>query len=116
MIDIYEPTEAGFSTKVEYEGWKAVFLTYSPQYDNLTEMKRHMATDEVFVLLKGQSTIYTYEDGLKKTPLVPNKIYNIRKGTWHHVSVSEDALLFVVENSNTTKENTERIDFNALSK
>ena len=36
------------------------------------------------------------------------KVYNVKKGLWHHIVVSEDATVLVVENSNTTKENTER--------
>ena len=116
MIDIYESTASGFSTKVQCDGWKAAFITHSAQYGTLTEMKRHLKTDEAFVLLKGSATIYTYDDTLTETPMAPYKIYNVRQCTWHHVSVSEDALLFVVENSNTTKEKTERIDLNALSK
>ncbi|MBE7025206.1 MAG: hypothetical protein E7408_04030 [Ruminococcaceae bacterium] len=116
MIDIFESTDSGFSTKILCEGWKAAFITYSAQYDVLTEMKRHLKTDEAFVLLRGDATIYTYDGVLTKTPMEPCKLYNIRQSTWHHVSVSPDALLFVVENSDTTKENTERIDFDALSK
>ncbi len=115
MIEIFESQESGFAPKVVFEGWKAAFITYSPQYDVLTEMKRHMESDEAFVLLAGSATIFTFDNNLTKTEMEPKKIYNIKKGTWHHVKVSPDALLFVVENSNTTKENTERMDFDALS-
>ncbi len=116
MIDIFESHEAGFTAKIVTESWKAAFITYSPQYDALTEMKRHLATDEAFVLLAGSATLFTFDDTLTETPMEPQKLYNVRQGTWHHVRVSPDALLFVVENSNTSKENTERIDFDALSK
>ena len=115
MIEIFESHEEGFSPKIVFEGWKAAFITHSPQYDVLTEMKRHMESDEAFVLLSGGATIYTYDDVLTETVMEPRKLYNIKKATWHHVKVSPDALLFVVENSNTTKENTERMDFDALS-
>ncbi len=115
MIEIFESREPGFSTKVVYDGWKAAFITYSPQYDELKEMKRHMETDEVFALLSGSATAFTFDGTLHETPMEPKKLYNIKKGTWHHVKVSPDALLLVVENSNTTKENTERMDFYADS-
>ena len=36
-------------------------------------------------------------------------IYNVPKGEWHHIVVSEDALVMVVEDSDTSKENTERV-------
>ena len=37
----------------------------------------------------------------------PMVVYNIPKGEWHHITVSHDATVLVVENSNTTKENSE---------
>ena len=35
-------------------------------------------------------------------------IYNVRKAAWHHIVVSEDATVLVVENSNTSRDNTEK--------
>ncbi len=116
MIEVFESTDGGFSTKIIHKGWKAAFITYSAQYDALTEMKRHLESDEAFVLLRGQATIYTFDGAKTETHLAPCKVYNVRQGTWHHVQVSRDALLFVVENSDTSKENTERMDYDALSK
>lgn len=93
------------------EEFKCAFITYSDAYSekNIKELKRHNTTDEVFILLKGNATILTYTDGneIVKTDMEKGKAYNITKSTWHHVSVSVDAQLFVVENSNCTSENTD---------
>ena len=35
-------------------------------------------------------------------------VYNVPKGVWHHIKVSKNITVLVVENRNTSKENTER--------
>ena len=37
----------------------------------------------------------------------PCKIYNVPQGTWHHIVVSEDVAVLVVENSDISKDNTD---------
>ena len=37
------------------------------------------------------------------------KVYTIGRGVWHHITVSEDATVMVVENADTSLQNTERI-------
>ncbi len=112
MIDILSPEKNGFETIFQKDGWKAAFITHSSSYAELTEMKRHMKTEEVFTLLSGHATIFTLEeDILTETPMEEGKVYVIGRGTYHHVKTSADALLFVVENSDTSKENTERMDY-----
>lgn len=38
----------------------------------------------------------------------PYKVYNVKKGLWHHIVVSEDASVLIVENCDTTDENSEK--------
>ena len=101
----------GFSTQFVSDGWKIAFVTFAEQYDQLKVVKRHNLTDEVFVLIKGSATIYSSDQQtpteFTKTDLQPQKAYNVVKGTWHHLQVSKDAMLVVVENSNTSKDNTD---------
>ena len=49
------------------------------------------------------SAYYVYCDGktIEKTELEKEKLYEVMKNTWHHLRVSSDALLLVMENSNT---------------
>ena len=79
-------------------------------FDKIMKLERHMVTDEVFMLLEGEATLII---GLEKTavPMEKHKIYNVRKGIWHNIKVSEDAKVFIVENDNTTRENTEYVTF-----
>ena len=101
----------GFDTLHTFDGWKTAFITSAPQYGQLKVWKRHLCTDETFILLKGNATIYTLDENGKtvETPMQAEKLYVVEKATWHHVQVSNDALLFVVENSDTSKENTEQM-------
>ena len=111
MIEIKENPKkgSGFDTLHEFEGWKVAFITYAEQYGELKVVKRHTQTDELFILVKGSAKLFTADgdERLAVTELEKEKAYNVKKNTWHHLQVSEDVLLIVVENSDTTKENTE---------
>lgn len=110
MIEIIENKKSGFEDAVIFDNWKVAYITYSEQYGDPSLLKRHTITDEVLVLLKGNATIFTYDNGvLPETKMESGKLYNIKQNTWHHVRVSEDAMLLAIENSNTTTDNTERM-------
>ena len=111
MIEIKENPKkgSGFDILHTFEGWKVAFITCAEQYGELKLVKRHVQTDEIFVLVKGSATLFTADgdEPLTRTALESEKVYNVKQNTWHHLQVSEDALLIVVENSDTAKENTE---------
>ena len=111
MIEVKENPKNGngFDTVHSFDGWKVAFITCAEQYGELKTVKRHTRTDEAFLLVKGKATLFTADgdEPLKETALKKEKLYIVKKNTWHHLKVSEDALLFVVENSNTSKDNTE---------
>ena len=44
----------------------------------------------------------------KKVPLAPFKIYNVRKGVWHQIVTAPGTRCLVVENENTSLDNSER--------
>ena len=111
MIEIKENPKkgSGFDALHEFESWKIAMITSAEQYGELKCLKRHLLTDEAFLLVRGEATLFTADgdEAPLPTPLDKEKVYVVKSGTWHHLKVSEDALLLVVENSNTTKENTE---------
>lgn len=114
MIKSIGEYENGFYRMVATDKWQVAYITYSDAYGELKELKRHMTTDEVIILIHGNSTLYTYEDG-KVTSIEMKKdtIYNIERATWHHLKISKDALLIAIEDSNITKDSTERMTANA---
>lgn len=105
MIDTFRYTGEGFLALKEFEGWKIGILRHSERFSRLSEMECHLETDEVFVLLEGTATLYT-EDEI--CPMEYHVLYSVRKGEWHHIVVSEDATVLVMENSNTSIDNTQK--------
>lgn len=105
MIEQFEFTGEDFKTVMESDGWKVGFLRYSQRFSEFKQLERHLKTDEVFVLLEGRAVLYTEDESceMKKCTL-----YNIPKGVWHHITVSRDATVMVVENRDTSAENTEK--------
>ena len=108
-LDIIDYTGEGYKPAMVFESWRVAFLNYADRFDKITKLERHMVTDEVFMLLEGEATLYI---GLEKTPVVMerHKIYNVKKGVWHNIKVSPDAKVFIVENDNTTYDNSEYIE------
>lgn len=105
MIEKIAYDQDGFQVLKEFEGWKLGFLRYCERFSSCTEMEQHLETDEVFVLLEGNATLYTETEVCSMCKSV---LYNIPKGVWHHITVSEDATVLVIENSNTSRANTKK--------
>ena len=119
LLHIHRHDGPSYKPLVDFEAWRVAILNFSPDLlpENLTRMQRHDETDEVFVLLEGRCILFV-GDGLETVtrihaePLVSGKVYNVRKGVWHTHSLSEDAKVLVVENRDTTYDNS---PFTALS-
>ena len=98
-------TGSDFKVMTAFEGWKIGFLRYSDRFSDFKVIERHNETDEVFVLLEGTATLYVEDESVEMEKCT---VYNVKKGLWHHIVVSQDATVMVVENSNTSLANTER--------
>lgn len=109
MIEKYEFSGEDFKVMMQFEGWKIGFLRYSDRFSEFKQLERHLRTDEAFILLDGMAVLYTENERceMKKCTL-----YNIPKGVWHHIVVSPDATVMVVENADTSAENTEKRKIN----
>ena len=100
----------GFDTIIKNECFKCAFITHSPAYafGAVEEMKRHNATDEIFVLLKGRAVMLIYENGeFAEYELSAETAYSVHSKTYHYLAVSEDALVFVTERADTDSSNSE---------
>ncbi len=109
-MEVFTYTDQDFKAVLESGEWKIGLLRWSERFSAFRIMERHLMTDEAFVLLDGTATLYESEDGVSffKVDMQKNTVYNIPMNVWHHITVSEDATVLVVENRNTTKENTQR--------
>ena len=95
----------GFQVMTRFEGWKVGALRYNERFSHLGEMERHLLTDEVFVLVCGKAILYTDAESVE---MEIGAVYTVPAGVWHHIVVSEDAHVIVVENKNTSIDNTEK--------
>jgi len=115
MVQERVASRPGFDVVCKNESFKCAFITLSDQYayGKITTMKRHNESDEVFVLVKGKATLVTGDVDSREyimTELKKGISYCVPAGTWHYLAVSEDALVFVTENSQVSAENTDAIN------
>ena len=81
--------------------------------DTIKYLERHMATDEVFVLLKGKAFLITGgtnikpDQKLKTIKLEQDVFYNVTKATWHSTIMERGSKILIVENRDTGDKNSE---------
>ncbi|MBC8061826.1 MAG: WxcM-like domain-containing protein [Clostridiaceae bacterium] len=108
---------------IDFGAWRVAVLKYCDELlpENITKLQRHDESDEVFVLLQGNCTLFI-ADGKEKVgkvyqePMELLKLYNIKKSTWHSHTLSKDAVVLIVENQNTGLENSPEIYLNEEEK
>lgn len=107
-MEIVEYAGDGYRRMVDGPKWTVASLNYAARFDeaNFSILERHLLTDEVFVLLTGKATLVIGEE-CKRVPMEPIKAYNVKAGEWHHIFVEPDTRVLVIENSDTSKENSE---------
>ncbi|MBR2499154.1 MAG: hypothetical protein IKB67_05530 [Clostridia bacterium] len=104
MIEKYSFKGEDFAVAMQFENWKIGLLRYSKRFSVFDRLERHMLTDEAFILLDGEAELFTDTESVVMEKCV---VYNIPKAVWHHIVVSKDATVMVVENASTCDENTE---------
>ncbi len=113
LLEIHAHTDEGFRSLAAFGAWRVAVLNYIEHLrpEALTNMQRHDETDEVFVLLQGRCILFLGDGDqaagtVHAVDMVPLNLYNVRRGTWHTHTLSEDASVLVVENRETTLENS----------
>ena len=104
MIEKFSFLGKDFQVAMTFENWKIGLLRYSERFSKFDRLERHLLTDEAFILLSGEATLYTDKEQVE---METNIVYNIPKAEWHHITVSKDATVMVVENASTCDDNTE---------
>jgi hypothetical protein len=119
LLEIKEYVGDGYMPMIDYESWRVAILKYCDELlpKNIAKMQKHNETDEVFVLLKGKFILYIGEgndtvENIYAKELEPLKMYNVKKTTWHTHSLSEDAVVLIIENQNTDLSNSPEIQLN----
>jgi len=113
LLQIRDHTGPGYCPVVDYEAWRVAILNFSHDLrpENLTRMQRHNETDEVFVLLAGRCILFLGSGTetvaeIHAEDMVPGKVYNVKQAVWHTHTLSEDAMVLIVENRDTTYDNS----------
>ncbi len=113
LLEVRDYTKEGYSPVVDYSTWRVAVLNYSNDLlpGKIKAMQRHNETDEVFVLLSGRCILFIGEGEENVTDILAEnmqlfKIYNVKKSAWHTHTLSMDAKVLIVENRNTTFDNS----------
>lgn len=113
-IEIIKHEESGFKPLITYESWRVAVLNYSERVgaDSIYCFEKHTKTDEVFILLKGNAHLIVIDNNYneEKVDIIKMQettVYNVKKDTWHHVIMSKDCSILIVENEDTGSDNTQ---------
>jgi hypothetical protein len=110
-LEVYEYEKPGYQPLVYSHDWMVALLNYEDNMglDKAVEIERHVKTDEVFILLKGQAALYLVagDHPLEIVELKPGWVFNVTKGTWHNLLATKDARFAIIENRDTDKFDTE---------
>lgn len=118
-MKILEYQYGGEALKRVYENaqWTVGIKNWKPSNDReqIGNLERHNVTDELFILLDGSCTlVYVIEEGnsldLRTIEMKPYTVYQIPPSLWHNTIMTQDAKLLLVENSDTSMENSDLRD------
>lgn len=108
LIEKYRHAGTGYNPFLINRGWQVAQLNYMTEQDllNIDKMDRHLLTDEVFVLLKGNAILIaaslsneTFE--FEYTRMEEGVTYNIPKTVWHNIAMTPGAEVIIIEKDNT---------------
>ena len=116
LLSVHEYAGQGYLPLIDFGEWRVAILRFDTGLlpENIRNMQRHNETDEVFVLLEGRCILFIGEgdesiDTIHAVDMEPLKLYNVRQSTWHNHTLSEDASVLIIENRDTSLDNSPRI-------
>jgi mannose-6-phosphate isomerase-like protein (cupin superfamily) len=107
-IEVKEFNGEGYAPLISYNGWRVAIANFCERLceNNICMVERHLKTDEVFILLQGEACLHLGME-LKRIPMETGKIYNVKLGEWHTISMIPNTKVAIIENHDTGPENTE---------
>ena len=116
-VDIHNHESVGFKILVQYQSWRTAVLNSgkTTRSESSSYVEKHKETDEVFVLLTGRAYLIIGGNGSKPDSwqvllLEPDTTYNVKANVWHGVIMNEEASLYIIENIDTSKNNSSYYD------
>ena len=106
----------GYLPLIDFESWRVAELRYIDELepDRIDNMQKHNETDEIFVVLSGDFTLFLGGQGddigeISAIKLEPLKLYNVKKGTFHTHTPEKNCTFLIIENKNTSDVNSPKI-------
>ena len=119
LLEVRGYDGAGYQPMIDYDKWRVAILRYSDELlpERIFAMQRHDETDEVFVLLQGRCILFLGEEkdtinSITAVDMVPRKLYNVKRGVWHSHTLSIETSVLIVENCDTTIQNSPKMLLN----
>ena len=112
LLDIHTYEEIGYKPLFHCRDFRVARLNYHPELlvENIGNFQQHSLTDEAFILLNGSCILFLAEDEtiekVHAVSLEPFKVYNVKQGTYHTHTLSEDAKVLIVEAEDTCDDNS----------
>lgn len=112
LMEVISFDGIGYQPLIHCRDFRVAMLNYHPELEvqNIGNFQQHSLTDEAFILLKGSCTLFIAEDeSIEKVHgvnLQPYQIYNVKQGTYHTHTLSEDASVLIVEADDTCDDNS----------
>ncbi len=114
LVDVGSSFEQTYRPVLDFDGWKVAMLRHFDVVapETFHRVERHWNTNEVFILTAGRADLIVMDgQGQPEKPYVipmqHNVAYNVRQSVWHHVIMSRDAHIVLVERSETGPETTD---------
>ena len=117
-IEIKPIISKGYENIYIYDTWKVSMLSYLDELkkENIKYVEAHLETDEIFYLLSGECILIEALVSDNKVidynfiKLDKEQIYNVKKNTYHHHILNEEARVLIIENTDTSNLNSHRIE------
>lgn len=115
MRELYEILEykgIGYQPVMSCRDFRVAVLNYHEELlpENISNFQQHSLTDEAFILLKGHCILFVADDDtlgkIEAIEMEPYKIYNIKQGTYHTHTLTQDAMVLIVEADDTCDDNS----------
>ena len=112
LMEVLEYKGIGYQPILACRDWRVAVLNYHEELlpQNINNFQQHSLTDEAFVLLKGHCILFLAEDEslqeIHAVEMEPHKVYNIKQGTYHTHTLTEDAMVLIVEADDTCDDNS----------
>lgn len=120
LYEIHEFNGIGYQKLFHYGAWRIAILNYIDELEceNITRFQAHLLTDEAFVLLEGNATLFFLNENnkIEAVKLEKNKILNVKKGIYHNHTLSKDCKLLIIENEDTNDDNSPFYELSNIQK